>query len=53
MSSDQTGEILGKLGEEISYRSIEDGMAEDDWNGWAALTKTIGDKSNWWAMIYL
>jgi len=24
--------------------SIEDGMAEDDWEGWAALTKTLGNK---------
>lgn len=24
--------------------SIEDGLAEDDWKGWAELTKTIGDK---------
>ncbi len=24
--------------------SIEDGLAEDDWAGWALLTKTIGDK---------
>src|SRR5205085_7701479 len=24
--------------------SIEDGMAEDDWNGWAALTKAIGSR---------
>ncbi|MCP1335794.1 phosphopyruvate hydratase [Futiania mangrovi] len=24
--------------------SIEDGMAEDDWDGWAALTQAIGDK---------
>jgi enolase len=24
--------------------SIEDGIAEDDWKGWAALTKAIGDK---------
>lgn len=24
--------------------SIEDGMAEDDWNGWASLTQTIGDR---------
>jgi len=24
--------------------SIEDGMAEDDWKGWAALTEAIGDK---------
>ncbi len=25
--------------------SIEDGMAEDDWKGWAALTKSIGSKT--------
>lgn len=24
--------------------SIEDGMAEDDWEGWQLLTKTIGDR---------
>ncbi len=24
--------------------SIEDGMAEDDWDGWAAMTKALGDK---------
>lgn len=24
--------------------SIEDGMAEDDWDGWAALTESLGDK---------
>jgi enolase len=24
--------------------SIEDGLAEDDWDGWAELTKSIGDK---------
>jgi enolase len=24
--------------------SIEDGLAEDDWNGWAELTKAIGSK---------
>ena len=24
--------------------SLEDGLAEDDWNGWALLTKELGDK---------
>ena len=24
--------------------SLEDGMAEDDWSGWAALTEALGDK---------
>ncbi len=34
--------------EELASRypivSIEDGMAEDDWAGWAALTQSLGDK---------
>jgi enolase len=25
-------------------RSIEDGMAEDDWDGWRALTETLGER---------
>ncbi len=24
--------------------SLEDGLAEDDWSGWAALTRTLGDR---------
>ena len=24
--------------------SLEDGMAEEDWEGWAMLTKALGDK---------
>ena len=24
--------------------SIEDGMAEDDWDGWVALTAALGDR---------
>ena len=31
--------------------SIEDGLAEDDWDGWKYLTEQIGDKCSWWAMI--
>ena len=27
-----------------SIVSIEDGMAEDDWDGWAALTEALGDR---------
>lgn len=30
--------------EKYPILSIEDGMAEDDWKGWAELTKTIGSK---------
>jgi enolase len=34
------GELCGRY----PIVSIEDGMAEDDWDGWALLTKKLGDK---------
>ncbi len=30
--------------ERYPIRSIEDGLAEDDWDGWAKLTRALGDK---------
>jgi enolase len=30
--------------DEYPIVSIEDGLAEDDWEGWAQLTKTLGDR---------
>ncbi|MBI4884376.1 MAG: phosphopyruvate hydratase [Actinobacteria bacterium] len=33
-----------RLVETYPIVSIEDGMAEDDWDGWAALTNSLGDK---------
>lgn len=33
-----------KLCETYPLVSIEDGLAEDDWEGWAHLTQTLGDK---------
>jgi enolase len=35
---------LGKLAADYPIISIEDGMAEDDWEGWKALTDIVGDK---------
>jgi enolase len=35
---------LADLCDRYPIVSIEDGMAEDDWDGWAALTKAIGDR---------
>jgi enolase len=35
---------LQELCKRFPIVSIEDGMAEDDWDGWATLTKAIGDK---------
>jgi enolase len=33
--------------------SIEDGMAEDDWSGWALMTQKLGNKFRLLAMICL
>jgi enolase len=35
---------LEKLVKKFPIVSIEDGMAEDDWEGWAMLTKALGSK---------
>lgn len=35
---------LGELVSNYPIVSIEDGCAEDDWDGWALLTKALGDK---------
>jgi enolase len=37
-------ELYAKWLEEYPIVSIEDGLAEDDWDGWAALTKALGDR---------
>ena len=44
MSSDQLVKFWEKWVKEYPIVSIEDGMAEDDWTGWANLTKAIGNK---------
>lgn len=35
---------LAQLSSDYPILSIEDGMSEDDWDGWKALTDLIGDK---------
>ena len=35
---------LAELIAKYPIDSIEDGMAEEDWNGWVALTEAVGDK---------
>lgn len=37
-------EYLAKLAADYPIVSIEDGMSEDDWDGWKYLTELIGDK---------
>ncbi len=41
-SIEEQVEYLAKLADAYPIVSIEDGMAEDDWRGWALLTQTIG-----------
>ena len=43
LTSDENVAYLQSLTEDYPIVSIEDGMAEDDWDGWIALTKAIGD----------
>jgi enolase len=44
LSSDQLVKFWEKWVKQYPIVSIEDGMAEDDWEGWAALTKAVGSK---------
>lgn len=37
-------EYLAELCDAYPILSIEDGMAEDDWDGWVALTERVGDR---------
>ncbi len=37
-------EFYEGLVEDFPLVSIEDGLAEDDWDGWVAMTKTLGSK---------
>jgi enolase len=43
-SRDEQVAYLAGLAERFPIVSIEDGMAEDDWDGWKALTDAIGTK---------
>ena len=44
MSSSEMVSYWKEWIEKYPILSIEDGLAEDDWKGWAELTKAIGDK---------
>jgi enolase len=37
-------DYLAQLCERYPIVSVEDGMAEDDWDGWAALTEALGER---------
>ena len=44
MSSDQLVKFWESWVKKYPIASIEDGMAEDDWDGWKALTNAVGSK---------
>ena len=43
-SPDEMVDFYAKLVDKYPIISIEDGMAEDDWEGWKLLTQAIGEK---------
>ena len=44
LTADQMVDYWADLVEKFPIVSIEDGMAEEDWDGWAQLTKRIGSR---------
>ena len=44
LTSDENVAYLQALVNDYPILSIEDGCAEDDWDGWATLTEVLGDK---------
>jgi enolase len=44
LSGDEMVEYWSRLVATYPIVSLEDGMAEDDWDGWAALTAAVGDR---------
>ncbi|NYF31914.1 phosphopyruvate hydratase [Sphingopyxis sp. JAI108] len=44
LSPEQMAEYLAALVKDYPIKSIEDGMGEDDFTGWKALTDLVGDK---------
>jgi enolase len=44
LNSELFARYLADLCDRFPIVSIEDGMSEDDWDGWAALTEMLGDR---------
>jgi enolase len=44
LSSDEMAAYLTELCDKYPIVSIEDGMDEEDWDGWATLTASVGDR---------
>jgi enolase len=44
LSSEENADFLAALAKDYPIASIEDGMSEDDWQGWKALTERLGNR---------
>jgi enolase len=44
LSSEENAQFLADLASNYPIASIEDGMAEDDWEGWKLLTERLGNR---------
>ncbi len=44
LTSDQMADLWAEWSKKYPIKSIEDGLAENDWDGWKQLTDKIGDK---------
>jgi enolase len=44
LSSQENADFLAELATDYPIASIEDGMAEDDWQGWKMLTEKLGGR---------
>ena len=52
LSGDEFVDYLARYVDQYPIISIEDGMEENDWNGWQTLTKDWVTVFNWLVMIY-
>ena len=44
LSAEELAAYWGEIAQRYPVLSIEDGMAEEDWDGWLELTKRLGDR---------
>lgn len=44
LSADELIDYLDRLSRDFPVRTIEDGLAEDDWPGWTRMTARMGDR---------
>ena len=52
-TSEEQAQYLAELSEKYPIISIEDGMDENDWDGWKSLTEKVVIAYNWSVMTYL